>query len=152
MFPSSYHYELLPMTEVMSMQKVKGRSQRSRSQRSQTNLAVSGLQLQFEFTYDDGMMLKSWCCFEEVPLCFSGSSITFQGHTGQNIAGFDTNWAFPDCDFTLNLPMALKCWNFKVARAEKSTIESDLSKITRPVTAIKYLRLPCSYFDSLTDI
>ena len=35
--------ELLPMTKVMSMQKVKVRGQRSRSQRSQPNLTVSGL-------------------------------------------------------------------------------------------------------------
>ena len=35
--------ELLPMTNVMSMQQVKVRGQRSRSQRSQPNLTVSGL-------------------------------------------------------------------------------------------------------------
>ena len=35
--------ELLPMTKVRSMQKVKVRGQRSRSERSQPNLAVSGL-------------------------------------------------------------------------------------------------------------
>ena len=41
---SSWHFqELLPMTKVMSMQKVKVRGQRSRSQRSQTNSTVSGL-------------------------------------------------------------------------------------------------------------
>ena len=41
---SSWNFQgLLPMTEVMSMQKVKVRSQRSRSQRSQPNLTVSGL-------------------------------------------------------------------------------------------------------------
>ena len=41
---SSWNFqELLPMTKVMSMQKVKVRGQRSRSQRSQPNLTVSGL-------------------------------------------------------------------------------------------------------------
>ena len=41
---SSYNFqELLPMTNVRSMQKVKVRGQRSRSQRSQPNLTVSGL-------------------------------------------------------------------------------------------------------------
>ena len=44
------------MTKVRSMQKVKVIDQRSRSQRSQPNLTVSGLQLQFEFSYDDEMM------------------------------------------------------------------------------------------------
>ena len=41
---SSWNFqELLPWSKVMSMQKVKVRGQRSRSQRSTTNLAVSGL-------------------------------------------------------------------------------------------------------------
>ena len=44
------------MTEVTSMQKVKVRGQRSRAQRSQPDLTVSGLKLQFEFTYDDEIM------------------------------------------------------------------------------------------------
>ena len=48
--------ELLPMTEVISVQKVKVKGQRSRSQRSQPNLTVSGLELQFEFTYVDEIM------------------------------------------------------------------------------------------------
>ena len=52
--------ELLPVTKVTSMQKVKVRGQRSRSQRSQPNLTVSGMCLQFEFTYDDEMMHIAW--------------------------------------------------------------------------------------------
>ena len=41
---SSWNFqELLPMTNVRSMQKVKVRGQRSKSQRSQPNLTVSGL-------------------------------------------------------------------------------------------------------------
>ena len=41
---SSWNFqELLPMTKVMSMQNVKVRGQRSRSQRSKPNLTVSGL-------------------------------------------------------------------------------------------------------------
>ena len=41
---SSWNFqELLPVTEVTSMQKVKVRDQRSRSQRSQPNFTVSGL-------------------------------------------------------------------------------------------------------------
>ena len=43
-------------------------------------------------------MHKAWCCIEEVPYCFPRSSIKFQGHTGQKIANFDPNWAFPDCN------------------------------------------------------
>ena len=41
---SSWNYQkLLPMTEVRSMRKVKDRGQRSMSQGSNPNLAVSGL-------------------------------------------------------------------------------------------------------------
>ena len=114
---SSWNFqELLPMTNVRSIQKVKVRGQRSRSQRSQPNLTVSGLQLQFEFTYDDEMMHIAWCCLEEVPYCFSRSSVKFQGHTALKIVEFDLDWAFPDCNSSLNSPMATKwCTKLEVA-------------------------------------
>ena len=68
---SSWNFqELLPLIEVMSMQKAKIRGQRSRSQRSKPNLAVSGLQLQFEVTHDDEMMHKGWCGIGDVPFRF----------------------------------------------------------------------------------
>ena len=41
------------------------------------------------------MMHKACTVIEEVPYCFSRSSIKFQGHMGQEIADFDPNWAFP---------------------------------------------------------
>ena len=108
--------ELLPMTKVRSMQKVKVRGQRSRSQRSQPDLTVSGLQLQFDLTYDDEMMHIAWCCLEEVPYCFSRSSVKFQGHTALKIVEFDPDWAFPDCNLSLNSPMATKlCTKLEVA-------------------------------------
>ena len=114
---SSWNFqEFLPMTNVRSMQKVKVRGQRSRSQRSQPNLTVSGLYLQFEFTYDDEMMHIAWCCLEEVPYCFSRSSVKFQGHTALKIMDFDPDWAFPDCNSSLISPMATKwCTKLEVA-------------------------------------
>ena len=42
MFLSSYHHEILSLEKVMSMQRVKVRGHRSRSQGSNPNLAVSG--------------------------------------------------------------------------------------------------------------
>ena len=54
------------------------------------------------------MMHKAWCSIEEVPYCFPRSSIKFHGHTGQKIADFYPNWAFPDCNFSFNSPMDLK--------------------------------------------
>ena len=38
----------------------------------------------------------------------SRSSVKFQVHTEQKIANFDLNWAFPDCNSSLNSPMALE--------------------------------------------
>ena len=62
------------------------------------------------------------CCLEEVPYCFSRSSIKFQGHTALKFVEFDPDWPFPDCNSSLNSTMATK-WG-----------------TTRPVTAIKSLR------------
>ena len=39
----------------------------------------------------------------------SRSSVKFQGHTALKIIEFDPNWAFPDCNSSLNSPMAMKC-------------------------------------------
>ena len=87
------------------------------------------------------MIHKAWCCLGEVPYCFSRSSVKFQGHTWQKITNFDPNWAFPDCNFSLNSTMAMKCCikleatykrcpivfqchasNFKVTQNKKSPI------------------------------
>ena len=89
---SSWNFqELLPMTKVRSMQKVKVRGQRSRSQRSTPSL-------------------------EEVPYCFSRSFVKFQGHTALKIVEFDPDWAFLDCNSSLNSPMAKKwCTKLEVA-------------------------------------
>ena len=139
--------ELLPMIKVRSMQKTMVRGQRSRSQRSKPNLTVSGLSLQFEFTNGYEIMHKAWSSMEEVPYCISRSSVEFQGHTGQQIADFDPNWAFPDCNFSFNSQMAMKLctklettWkrcpfviqghpsNFKITRDKKCPI---LTRIER---------------------
>ena len=97
------------------MQKVKVRGQISRSQWSKSNLAVSGLQLQFEFIYGYIMMHKGASSIEEVSYSFSSSSVKFQGHKGQK-NDFDPNLAFLDCNSSLNLPMATKlCTKLEVA-------------------------------------
>ena len=62
------------------------------------------------------MMHKAWSGIEEVPYCFSRSSIKFQGHTAKKMVEFDPNWAFPDCNSSLNSPMATKlCTKLEVA-------------------------------------
>ena len=62
------------------------------------------------------MMHKAWSNIEEVPSCFSRSAVKFQGSTGQKIADFDLNWAFLDCNSSLNSPMALKWCLIKYRR------------------------------------
>ena len=112
------------------------------------------------------MMHKAWSSIEKVPYCFSRSYVKLQGHTALKIVDFDPNWAFPDCISSLKLPMATK-WctklevalkrcpvvfqghpsNFKVTRAKNRRFESNLSKITRPVVAIKSLRFALFHFN-----
>ena len=83
-------------------------------------------------------MHKAWHSKEEVPYCFSRSSIKFWGHTRQKITSFDPNWAFPDCNSSLNSPMALKwCTMFDIVNRQ---FESSYSKITWPVAVNKSLR------------
>ena len=93
------------------------------------------------------MMHKAWSSIEEVPYCFSRSSVKFQGHTALKIVQFDPNWAFPDCNSSLNSPMAMKCYtkletakercpivfhghpsNFKVTRDKTSPILTQIGR------------------------
>ena len=93
------------------------------------------------------MMHKAWSSMEEVPYCFSRSSVKFQGHIALKIIEFDSNWAFPDCNSSLNSPMAMKCCtkletakkrcpivfqghpsNFKVTRDKTSPILTQIGR------------------------
>ena len=93
------------------------------------------------------MMHKAWSSIEEVPYCFSRSSVKFQGYTALKIVKFDPNWAFPDCNSSLNSPMAMKCCtkletakercpivfqghpsNFKVTRDKTSPILTQIGR------------------------
>ena len=60
------------------------------------------------------MIHKAWSNIEEVLYCFLMSSVKFQGHTGQKIADFDPNLAFPDCnsnfEFIDGFEMMHKAW------------------------------------------
>ena len=111
------------------------------------------------------MMHKAGGSIKEVPYCFSRSYVKLQGHTAKKIVEFDPNWAFPDCNSSLNLLMEMihEAWcrikdvpyyfrgypsNFKVTRAKIRWFESNLSKITRPVAAIKSLRFALGFFSN----
>ena len=93
------------------------------------------------------MMHRASSSIVEVPYCFSRSSVKFQGHTALKIVEFDPNWAFPDCNSSLNSPMAMKCCtkletakercpivfqghpsNFKVTRYKTSPILTPIGR------------------------
>ena len=93
------------------------------------------------------MMHKALSSIEEVPYCFGRSSVKFQGHEALKIVEFDPNWAFPDCNFSLKSPMAMKCCtkletaksrcpmffqghpsNFKVTRDKTSPILTQIGR------------------------
>ena len=78
---------------------------------------------------------------------FSRSYVKFQGQTALKIVKFDLNWAFPDCNSSLNSPMAMKCCtkletakercsivfqghpsNFKVTRYKTSPIFTEIER------------------------
>ena len=111
------------------------------------------------------MMHKAWSSIGEVPYCIARSSVKFQGRTALKVIQFDPDWAFPDCNLSLNSPMGTKrCTklevaskrcpivlqghpsNFTVTRAEKLTIWIQF-EITRPVAAIKSLRFALLFID-----
>ena len=119
------------------------------------------------------MMHKAWSRIEEVPYCFSRSYVKLQGHTALKIVEFDPNWAFPDCNSSLNSPMAMKCCtkletakercpivfqghpsNFKVTRYKTSPILTQIgrfrtigrSQLSNPSD------LPCSNFDAILTL
>ena len=93
------------------------------------------------------MMHRAWSSIVEVPYCFSSSYVKFQGHTALKIVEFDPNWAFPDCNSSLNSPIAMKCCikletakercpivfqghpsNFKVTRYKASPILTEIRR------------------------
>ena len=94
------------------------------------------------------MMHKAWSRIEEVPFCISRSYVKLQGHRAKKIVDFDPNWASPDCNSSLNSPMAMKCCtkletakercpivfqghpsNFKVTRYKTSPILTQIGHL-----------------------
>ena len=85
------------------------------------------------------MMHRAWSSIVEVPNCLSRSYIKFQGHTALKIVEFDPNWAFPDCNSSLNSPMAMKCCTKLETAKERCPIvfqgHSSNFKVTRYKTS-----------------
>ena len=85
------------------------------------------------------MMHRAWSSIVEVPFCFSRSYVKFQGHTALKIVEFDPNWSFPDCNSSLNSPMAMKCCTKLETEKERSPIvfqgHPSNFKVTRDKTS-----------------
>ena len=93
------------------------------------------------------MMHKAWSNIEEVPYCFSRSSVKFQGHTALKIVLFDPNWVFPDCNSSLNSPMAMKCYTKLETAKERCPIvfqgHPSNFKVTRDKTSPILTQIGC---------
>ena len=74
-----------------------------------------------------------------MPYCFSRSSVKFQGHIALKIVEFDSNWAFPDCNSSLESPMAMKCCTKLETAKKRCPIvvqgHPSNSKVTRDKTS-----------------
>ena len=85
------------------------------------------------------MMHRAWSSIEEVPYCFSRSYVKFQDHTALKIVDFDPNWAFADCNSSLESPMATKwCTELETAKKRCPIVfqgHPSNSKVTRDKTS-----------------
>ena len=91
-------------------------------------LGISGRYLQFAPTDDYEMTQKARLGIEEVPMLF----IKFQGHASQKIDDFDPNWAFPDCNSSLNSQKATKwCTKLEMAQDRRLIIFKVFHQVSR---------------------
>ena len=95
---SSWNFqELLPLAAVMSMQMVKVRGQRSMSQRSKPDLAISDCNSSL-----NSHMAMEWCT--KLDVAYRRGALWFfkvicqisRSRGTKKIADFDLNWVFPD--------------------------------------------------------
>ena len=75
------------------------------------------------------MMHNAWSSMEEVPYWFLRSSVKLQGHTALKIIEFDPNWAFPDCNSSLNSSMATKQFEFTNVYEMLHKFESSMEDV-----------------------
>ena len=85
--------DLLPLTKVMSIHKVKVRGQRSKSQRSK--IFFFAIWKQFQFQFADGYEMKriAVMSMKDVPYCFSMASVKFQSWSHGLKIDLDLIWA-----------------------------------------------------------
>ena len=71
------------ITNDQSELRAKGQCKRSKVKVTEVKTQHNRFRTQFEFTYDDEMMLKAWCFLGEVAYYFSRPSIKLWGHTAE---------------------------------------------------------------------
>ena len=121
MFPSSYHHDIF-MTVITTDQgnvHAKGQGQRSKVKVTEVTTQLSRFRtitpVWIHIWWWNDICI-AWCCLGEVPYCFPRLSVKFEGHTALKIVEFDPDWVFPDCNSSLNSPMAMKwCTKLEVA-------------------------------------
>ena len=67
----------------------------------------------FRTVTPDWIHIWWWNDAQEVPYHFSMSFVKFQGHAAKKNVDFDPNWAFPDCNSSMNSLMAME-WCIKL--------------------------------------
>ena len=92
-------------------------------------------------------MHRAWSSIVEVPYCFSRWYVKLQGHTALKIVEFDPNWAFPDCNSSLNSPMSMKCCTKLETAKERCPIvfqgHPSNFKVTRYKTSPIFTQIGC---------
>ena len=115
----SHHHIIMKSSGVVTNDKsdvhAKGQGQRSKVKVPEVNTQLNRFRTVTPvwIHYDDEMMHIAWWYLREVPYCFSRSSVKFQGHTALKSFEFDPDCMFPDCNSSLNSPMATK-WYTKL--------------------------------------
>ena len=93
------------------------------------------------------MMHRAWSSIVQVLYCFSRSYFKLQGHTAKKIIDFDPKWVFPDCNSSLNSPMAMKCCTKLETAKERCSIvfqgHPSNFKVTRYKTSLILTQIGC---------
>ena len=120
--PCSYHRIIMKFSGVITMVRsdvhAKGQGQRSKVKVTEVNTQLSRFRTLIPVWIHIWQWnhAHSWKQHRRGALLFSRSSVKFQGHTALKIVEFDPDWAFPDCNSSLNSPMATKwCTKLEVA-------------------------------------
>ena len=116
-FPSSYHHEIF-RSNYQSQTWCPCKRSRSKVKVTEVMTAFSRFRTVTPVWIHIwwGNDAQSLMLLRRGALLFSRSSVKFQGHTTKNFVDFDPNWAFPDCSFSLNSPMATS-WCTKIQAA-----------------------------------